>query len=531
MGVSVPRLAGALGGDHPVAASRRREEWLLTAIAAVVPLVVAVGVAVAVPDPNLFLALGIAGGLLGLVALTASTRYEVPLTILVLYLGLVDGVIKLETANQLVSSLRDLMIAAVCIGALVRMIVRRDEIRLPPLSGWVFGFCLLVAVEVFNPNTHGILKVIGGFRQQFEWIPFFFLGYLLMRSKDRFRKFFILLGVLALANGVVSTYQTQLTPTQLSNWGPGYAERISGTGSVSGRVYTDPGGEERVRPPALGSDLGFGGFVGVLALPGLLALLAIGRTRDRWITLVLTLGALLAVATSLQRTAVLGAVIAVIAFAALAASAGRRAARVLASILVVGVIAFGLASIFAPDAGEGVFSRYSSITPDKAASTSVGYREGTLAQIPDVVAKYPFGAGLATAGAGATFGGSSTATIDGHPLSAESQYNYVNLELGILGLLFWIVLTLSVITLAARGLRKVGDVELRLSLAAIFATFIAFSVMGFAGPTTSNLPFGPFFWFAIGIASYWFAGGLQRHQPIHPRPGRDGLSVPASQPI
>jgi hypothetical protein len=179
------------------------------------------------------------------------------------------------------------------------------------------------------------------------------------------------------------------------------------------------------------------------------------------------------------------------------------------------VIAFALASVFAPEAGEGVFSRYSSITPGKAASTSVGYREGTLTQIPDVVAKYPFGAGLAIAGAGATFGGSSTATVNGHRATAESQYNYVNLELGVIGLLFWIALTLTVITLAARGLRKIGDVELRLTLAAIFATFIAFSVMGLAGPMTSNLPFGPFFWFAIGIASYWFAGGLQRARAGH----------------
>lgn len=510
MGVPRPHLAGGLGGDHPTVASRRHDEWLLSAIAAIVPLVIAVAVAVAVPDPNFFLALGIAVGILGLVALAASTRYEVTLTFLILYFGLVDGVIKLETANQMVSSLRDLMIAAICAGAIVRMIVRRDQIRLPPLSGWVVAFVLLVAIEAFNPNTHGVLKVIGGFRQQFEWVPFFFLGYLLMRSKDRFRKLFLLLGAIALINGAVSAYQTQLTPAELSGWGPGYAERINGTGSVSGRVYTDSTGEERVRPPALGSDLGFGGYVGVLALPGLLALLAIGRARGRWAALFLTLGALLAIATSLQRTAVLGAVIAAIAFVTLSASAGRRVTQVLASILVVGAIAFVLAAVFAPDAGQGVFSRYADITPGQAASTSVGYREGTISQIPDVVAKYPFGAGLSIAGAGATFGGPNTATINGHRTSAESQYNYVNLELGVIGLLFWIALTLTTISLAVRGLRKVGDIELRLSLAAIFATFIAFAVMGFAGPMTSNLPFGPFFWFAIGIASYWFAGGLQR---------------------
>ena len=301
------------------------------------------------------------------------------------------------------------MIAAFCVGVLARIVVRREKIELPPLSGWVIAFVVLVLVEAANPHTFGILKVIGGFRQHLEWIPFFFVGYYLMRSKHRFRNLFLLLGVIALANGVVSTIQTQLTPEQLAAWGPGYEERITGSGDVSGRVYADNEGTERVRPPALGSDLGFGGFVGVLALPGLLALLgARGMRRQPWVVL-LCLGSLLAVATSLQRQAVLGAVIAAVALAVLSASAGRRATNVLAGLLVIATLGFALASALAPSAGEGVFSRYESITPDKAATTSVDYRQATIAQIPAVVEKYPLGAGLAIAGAGKSFGGTSHA--------------------------------------------------------------------------------------------------------------------------
>ncbi len=494
--------------------SRRRHELLITLLAGAIPLMIALGIAVEVPNPNFFLAVGIVVGALGLVALAASVRYEVTLAILALYLGLVDGVIKLETANQLVSSLRDIMIASICLGAVVRMVVRREKVRLPPLSGWVIAFVVLTLVGAFNPNTHGVLKILGGFRQQLEWIPFFFFGYLLMRSKERFRKFFLILGVIALANGAVSTIQTQLTPAQLSKWGPGYERRITGTGPVSGRVYTDSEGTVRVRPPALGSDFGFGGYVGVLALPGLLALLGTGRLRRRWVVVLLCLGALLAVATSLQREAVLGAVIAAVAFAALSASAGRRATRVLVGLLTIGALAFVLASLLAPDAGNGVFSRYASITPSKAATTSVNYREKDLAQIPTDIKNYPFGAGLATAGAGRFFGGGSIATIEGRLASAESQYNYVTLELGLPGLLLWIALSVKVIVLGVRRLRRIGDVEVRLSLAGVFATVIAFTIMGFAGPTMSSLPFGPYFWFAVGIASYWFAGGLQRQQMV-----------------
>jgi hypothetical protein len=483
---------GPLWGGHSRVLSRRRQE------------LVALAIAIKVPDPNFFLAAGIICGMLGLVALAASTRYEVTLTILVLYFGLVDGVVKLQTANQLVSSLRDLMIAAVCVGVLARLVVRREKVRLPPLSGWVIAFVVLTLIEAANPNTLGILKVVGGFRQHLEWIPFFFVGYFLMRSKSRFRKLFILLGVIALANGVVSTIQTQLTPEQLSAWGPGYEERITGTGDVSGRVYADNEGTERVRPPALGSDLGFGGFVGVLALPGLLALLGVRRLQRQPFVVLLCLGSMLAVATSLQRQAVLGAVIAAVALAVLSASAGRRATNVLAGLLVVAALGFALSSALAPSAGKGVFSRYESITPDKAATTSVGYREATLAQIPAVIEKYPLGAGLAVAGAGKSFGGTSTPTVDGRAASAESQYNYVALELGLPGLIFWVALSITMIGLAVRGLRRIGDVELRLYLAGVFAAVIAFTIMGFVGPTMSNLPFGPYFWFALGIAAYWF---------------------------
>lgn len=399
MSVPYPRLAGPLGGTHPAVLNRRISELLLIGASGLIPLVIALGIVLEVPNPNVLLVLGIMLGVLGIVALAVSPRYEITLALLALYFGLLDGPIKLKSASQGASAIRDVLIAAISVGALMRLLAKRERMRLPPMSGWVLTFVALVLVEAANPETKGLTKILGGFRQQLEWIPFFFFGYMLMRSKERFRKFFLLLGVIAVANGVVSTIQTQLTPAQLSKWGPGYAKLINGTGPVSVRTYVSEG-TARVRPPALGSDIGFGGYVGVLALPGLLALLGTGRLRRRWAIVLLCLGALLAVATSLQREAVLGAVIAVMAFAVLSASAGRRATRVLAWLLVVGILTFALASVLAPDAGKGVFSRYASITPGKAATTSVNYREKTLAQIPTDLKNYPFGVGLATVGAG-----------------------------------------------------------------------------------------------------------------------------------
>ncbi len=508
--MSTPRLhlSSPIGGAHPAVLTRRLHNGLLIAAAGLISMLVAFGIALEVPNPNFLIALGVGLGVLIVIVLVVSTRYEVTLALLMLYFGLLDGPIKLESASQGVSAIRDALIAAICLGAVIRLTVKRERVRLPPLSGWVLAFVALVLVEAANPETKGIAKILGGFRQQLEWIPFFFFGYFVMRSKQRFRRFFLILGVIALANGVVSTIQTQLTPAQVAAWGPGYSELINGTGNVSGRTYVSEG-KARVRPMALGPDIGFGGYVGVLALPGALALLATGILRRRWAAALLCLGALLAIATSLQRTAVLGAVFALLAFALLSFTAGRRVTRALTALLVVVALAFALGSVLASDAGKGVFSRYDSITPSAAASTSVNYREKTLAQIPKDIENYPFGAGLAAVGAGRFFGGSPTVTTEGGALDAESQYNFVTLELGLPGLLLWISLSISLIVLVVRRLRRVGDIELRISLAAVFAAVIAFTMMGFAGPTMSSLPFGPFFWFALGIAAYWFAGPMR----------------------
>jgi hypothetical protein len=459
----------------------------------------------------MLLLLALSVGALGVVALVSSSRYAVTLTFVALYLGLLQGPAKLGTsAHEAASVVRDVLIFSVCLGAILRLVVRRERVRLPPLSAWVLAFVALVLVEALNPRTHGLLKILGGFRQQLEWVPFFFFAYALIRSKERFRRLFLLLGVLALANGVVSTYQTRLTPGQLAGWGPGYRELVFGTvevgkvGGLGGRVYGVEG-VSRVRPPALGTDAGFGGGVGVIALPATLALLATGRLRRRWPVLLLCLGALLAVATGLGRLQVVGAVFAIISFAGLSLSAGRRVTRPLAALLGVLALAIPAGAVLVSVEGGGTFSRYTSIAPENVAS-SKDKKTTSLTHIPKQLQAAPFGVGLGTAGAASGFGGKQTDVLEGHGVSAETEYNFLADELGLPGLLLWAAFSIRLLTVALFGLRRVPDIELRLYLAAVISTFIAFTLMGFSGPTMSSAAFGPFFWATAGIIAYWFLG-------------------------
>jgi hypothetical protein len=515
MSASYPRLSGPFGAAHPAVLDRRIRELMLAAVALVVPLAIALALSLEVPHPNLLLVLGLLIGAAGTVALVIVSRLEVTVTIVALYLGLVDGPLKLSIGGgEATAVIRNVLIFAVCLGAVLRLLGAKERVKLPPLSGWVIALVVLVAVYAFNPKTGGVLKVLGGGRQQLQFVPFFFFGYVLMRSKQRFRKLFLIVGVIALANGVVATYQTRLSPAQIASWGAGYkrlvlGEEVNGK-HKGGRTYGGAGGgagSGKVRPTALGSDSGFGGGVGILALPFSLALLAIGGARLRWIAVVLSLGALVAIATSLGRTQVVGGVLAVVAFALLSLTAGRRVTRPLAALLGVVAIAVPLGAVFVSAEGNATFVRYESIAPGgQTVSTTTGYKHGELTAIAHLIAVEPFGVGLGTVGAAGGFGGKNTNLLEGHGVGAENQYKFLTDELGAPGLLFWLALSGEVILLGVRRLRRMRDPELRIYLSAVVAPFIALLLMGFAGPITTSASLGPFFWFAAGVAAYWFAG-------------------------
>jgi hypothetical protein len=357
-----------------------------------------------------------------------------------------------------------------------------------------------------------------------------------MRSKERFRKMFLILGVLALANGAVATYQTQISLGQLASWGPGYRLRVEGateetasgaTKHKGARKYSSEG-VGRVRPMALGADSGFGAAVGLVALPCVLALLAIGRTRRRWVVMLLCLGALVGVITGLGRLQVVGAVLAVASFLLLA-SAARRIRPAIGAFLTIAVLAFPLGVLFISAEAPGTFSRYESLVEGSTTSKCTDCKTEAWTMIPHVIAVAPFGVGLGTVGAAGGFGGKSTNLIEGHGVTSETQYNFVTNELGAPGLFLWVALSIMLIVLAVRRIPRVADIELRICLAGVFAPVIAIVLIGFSGPVSASSILGPYFWFSAGIAAYWLAGPARFRASSSPA-GAVASSAGASAP-
>ncbi len=505
MNAMTPRPAGSAAGAHPAVLGRRARELTLLAVVLAIAAGLAVGISELISTPNWVLtAAGLIGGA-GLLFLMFNSRLELSVALLAIYLGCLDGPVKLLSGGgNAVSALRDVLIFIVAIGALGRLAARREPIRLPPMSGWVFAFVALVVVEAINPNTVGTLKILAGFRQQLEWLPFFFFGYALMRSRERLRKLFLLLGLIALANGLVAAYQSRLSPQQLASWGPGYAEKVNGVGGSGGDTFAGEGGGH-VRPLGLGSDIGFAGSVGMLALPATLALMSMAGTRRRWPIAILSLGALLAVATSESRTGVLGAIVALLGFGTLSLSAGRQVMRPLAAMLVLVVLGVGLVTVLSSTGSGSIFTRYSSIAPEKVGSSAPDYKEVSLKQIPKDIANDPFGFGLGTAGAASGVGGKSTVQLEGHGFSSETEFNFLMNETGLPGLALFVALLVWLLWMAATRIRQIGDVDTRIALAGVFGALVGLTLTGFAGAFTSGQT-GAYFWFIAGIGAYWLAG-------------------------
>ncbi|HZV73363.1 MAG TPA: hypothetical protein VFF79_06575 [Conexibacter sp.] len=433
----------------------------------------------------------------------ATTRRTAPaLALLMVYLGALDGYVKLATGSQYATFIRDVLLYAFVVGLLVRATAHRTRLPTPPLSGWALAFVVLVLVQLLNPQAGSLVHSLAGVRQHLEFVPLFFLTFAFVRTTKALRAFVILLAALAAANGAVGWVQFDETPQQLAAWGPGYAQRVLGQGNfqLSGRTFASQSGQNRTRPFGLGSDAGAGGVFGAFALGGILALASL-FTRMRYLLLavVLAIGASTAIITSQGRGVIVCSVIVVLAYGLLTATSQGRVTSLL-GLGLAAVVSFFVVQAIVGSSGSSAL-RYQGLSPSTFVQTADTARGKSIARIPGNLVKYPLGAGLATAGpaSGVAPGASKlTGAVD-----AESELSFLTIETGIPGMLVLTGFTISLILLGLRRCRHEPDREARLLLAAVIAPVAGILALFFPSALTASIPAGPYLWAAGGIVSYW----------------------------
>jgi hypothetical protein len=473
-----------------------------------------------VQAPSLALAVGTAAGIAIGCWMFFSERMERPLIVFLLYLGLLDGFLKLRTNSSSITLGRDAMLYALAIGFLARATLRRQPLRLPPLSGWVLAFVVVVLMQVANPANTGLLHTLGALRPHLEFVPLFFVGYAMVQTTARLRTFFAVLVVIAVANGLVGLVQLQLSPAQLASWGPGYALRINGNGTgvdaVSGREYVTSTGLSRTRPFGLGDDSGVGAVWGMLALGGAVALLSLGmRHSVSRLALLLCLGPPLAIISGETRSVVIGSVIVLVAYLAFATTSRRLIPTLMATTAAIAVIAAVIAFV-GSSGGSGVFERYLTLTPSKLIASTNQSRGRSFSAIPYLLQHHPLGNGLGGVGPAAGFAGGGSSGSNG-----ETEPGFLISELGIPGLLVYYGFNLTLVVLGVARIRRL-DPETRMFVGALLAGLIGLLIVGASAATTATSPSAPFLWFASGALAYWLT---DRRGEDAARAGSDPLAV------
>lgn len=498
------------GAPSPAVAGRAAVAYILGGVATL-------AVASRVAPPSILLMVG-SGAFVALgVWMFTSERYEHTLAVLMLYLGMADGYLKLRTGSSVMTLARDALLYAITLGAIARWIIRREPARFPPTTAWIVFFAGLDVVEVFNPGTGGIGHGLASLRPDLEFVPLFFFGYGVMRSRERLRGFLILLLVICAANGAASLVQFGETPAQFASWGPGYSQKVLGTGNVAGRTFTTSNGVAHVRPFGLQSDDGGGGDTGMLGVAAAIALLGpLRRRRWRETTFIalMAIGTILAIVTSQGRGAILASFATLLAYVGLSV-VSRRLIPTLGGLIAGGLVTFLVISILAGSSSSGLFSRYDTITPSNVLGTAQASRGFSISEIPIYIAKYPFGAGLGQTGPAAGVG----KTVS--DFNGETEFTYLILEVGVIGTVLFVAYHIRLMIWSVLRIRRFEDPELRAMLAALAAPLFGIFANYFAGPASTTSPESPYLWFIAGAMVYWFTIGV-RAERIRRRDGAVG---------
>ena len=448
---------------------------------------------------------GVAAGLVvaGSLWFLTTRNPQFGLVLVMLYLGLLDGYLKLASGSSLVTFVRDAFLWSLAIGLLLRASVARQRLPLPPMTGWLVAFTIIVLVEFLNPNAGTIVHSIAGAREHLEFLPLFFLTYTFVRSVRALRMFCILLALIAGANGIAGWIQFKESPAQFAAWGPGYSQRVLGTGEFAGagRTGVTSSGQSTNRPFGLGSDAGDGGLFGMVALCGILALAAFSqRKRYQLFAVAMALAAVLAIITSQGKAVIVASVVTVLVFVVLAVSARNRLRSFTGLALAVVVAVFVVASVVG-QVGSGGF-RYSGLAPSSIISTTNHERGFAFAAIPHNIVTFPFGVGLGTAGPAAGSSGASHLALTQN-LDAENEFAFLTLETGVPGMLVFIVFVVTLLFIGLSRVRHEPDRQARVLLAALIAPFAAVFVLFFVSAASPSVPTGPYIFAVGGIISYW----------------------------
>jgi len=343
--------------------------------------------------------------------------------------------------------------------------------------------------QVFNPASTSVIFGLLGLKLYFLYVPLMYLGYALMDSEKDLRRFFMFNAVLLLVVAGLGIAQAIIGPTFLN---PGTLQEDIRESASLYRVSPITG-QAAYRPASVFVSTGrFQNLIitSWIILIGFAGYLLFRSKKGR--TILFTTIAVLAGAAvmSTSRGVVMwcggSTLVIVAAFLRGAPWKQKKANRVFRSLqriaLLAGLMILALAVIFPEQVGSR-FAIYSETLSPYSPTSELAHRTRDYPLRNFLSAfdtpRWPYGYGTGTASLGGQYI-SRILHIQGTGVTVENGYGQLVIEMGVVGLLLWIVLGFSVCSFAWKLVKSLhGSPWFPLAFVIFWLMFLTFFPMGY----------------------------------------------------
>ena len=450
----------------------------------------------------------VALGTVGLLAVFKNWRLG--LYCFVTWIAFEDLIRKFLGNNMTIYFAKDVLVLALYVSFFVASKATLNRHYRPPFLTTLLIFFWFCVVQIFNPASTSIFFGLMGLKLSFLYAPLLLVGYALVESEKEMRRFFFFNSVLILIVSGFGIAQSVLGHTFLN---PEVVQddirdlsTLYRASPISGLIayrpnsfFVSAGRFQNFLVVSWILSLGFGGFLLMRKQRGrLLGFATVGAlaaacllTASRGVFL-WTLGSAIAVGTAI----VWGA-----------SWSGEQKVRVLraiqrAAVFVVIAITI-LASIFPEEVASRVAIYAETLSPYSPAS-ELGFRSWNY-PIQNFISAFsfphwPYGYGTGTASLGGQY---VTRIMHARPMNVgvENGYGQLLIELGILGLVLWILLAFVITRSAWQAAKKLkGTVWFPIAFAIFWYTFLLMFPMSFFGFVAyQDFVMNAYFWLMLGI--------------------------------
>ncbi len=453
-------------------------------------------------------AVGIAAGA---VAIRILNNWREGLYIFFGWLFVEDFARKYLGNNMAIYFAKDALVVLVYISFFIARRKRREPAAFrPPFVAPLLIFLWFAVGQVFNPGSSSVFYGFLGLKLYFLYIPLMYLGYALMDSEQDLRRFFMFNALLILGVASLGIAQSIVGPTFLN---PATLQedirelsslyRVSPiTGQMAYRptsVFVSTGRFQNLIIASWTIVLGYGGY--------LILRTKKGRTRAFVTIGVLAAAALMSTSRGVMMWCGGSTLVVLAAFVWGAPWRQREVSRVVRSIqriVLLGGLSIVILAVIFPEEVNSRFAIYSETlspysTASELASRTRDYPLRNFLAAFDTP-RWMYGYGTGTASLGIQY----VARILHAPntgIGVENGYGQLVVELGVVGLLLWIVLGASISLSAWRIVKRLrGSPWFPVAFVIFWFAFMVFFPIGY-----NTLAFyqdflvNAYFWILLGI--------------------------------